>query len=246
MAVWVVFAALVFGLIQARWAHAQELVVFDDDSPPYMSLRDGQAVGLYPSIVAEAFRRMGEALRLEAAPWVKVLGCLEAGVCGVGGISRNFIRSERFDYSDPIYVEKVLVYVAGQGFPFESLDDLAGKRLGVIRGYTYGDAFDKAAASGRVTAVEGDSDLHNFQDLRDGKLDAVLSSKEKAELTLARLGLERTVRPLDRPIFVDGVYLAFNMQANKKDLLKRFNAALASMRGDGTLDALVARSVRVR
>jgi len=211
-----------------------------------MALRDGQAVGLYPSIVSEAFRRMGVEVRMEAASWVKVLGCLEAGACGVGGISRNFVRSERFDYSDPIHVERVLVYVTGPGFSFESLDDLAGKRVGVLRGYTYGDAFDKAAGGGGFTAVEGDSDLHNFQDLQAGKLDAVLCGKEKAELTLARLGLERTIKPLARPIIVDGVYLAFNMQAHKKDLLKRFDEALASMRGDGTLAALVARSIEVR
>lgn len=66
---------------------------------------------------------------------------------------------------------------------FNTIADLPGKRFGVIRGWRYGDDFDKAVKADNITVDEVKSDDQNFQKLAAGWVDAILAIDKKAKQT---------------------------------------------------------------
>lgn len=217
------------------------LVMVDTANPPFMFLTsDNKAAGIYPALVAEAFERMGVPVLVSAVPWKRALATMEIGGAGVAGIYQTVERSEKFDFSDVLYVEKVQVIVlASKVFSYSGMASLRGKRLGVLRGWSYGDEFDQARAAGLFIVEEVDSDAQNLAKLKNDRLDAVLAIKESADASISAFGSSRAFLSLEPPLSETPTYLAFSKQMNKQELLQSFNHALASMRNDGTWDKIV-------
>lgn len=225
-------------------AGAQERIAFDDATPPFMFLDGGGAGGLYPDLVKEAFRRMGVPVECLAVPWRRALADADRGQAAACGLYKTAERSAKYDYSAPLFEERLGLFVLkGKEFPFGGLDDLGGKRIGTRTGWSYGDAFDAAAKAGRVLAdAETNSDLTGFQKLLSGRLDAVLAEVEAGEAAVRTLKAGGTVALLPRLYSSQAVYLAYAKAAGKTALLERFNRTVASMKLDGTYDRIVARA----
>ena len=64
-----------------------------------------------------------------------------------------------------------------------TIADLPRKRFGVIRGWRYGDDFDKAVKADNITVDQVKSDDQNFQKLAAGWVDAILAIDKKAKQT---------------------------------------------------------------
>jgi len=235
--------ALLFGLPLLAWSgtvSAGELVLFDEANPPYMYSADGKVAGVYPALLAEVFKRAGIEVELQAGPWKRDLAGLDAGTNGVGGIYQNSERLLKYDYSDKLFDEVILVYVPkGSPLTFNGIDSLKGKTVGVIRGWSYGDDFDAAVKAGTIKAEETASDALNFGKLSNGRLDAVLAIRESGAAALASAGLTQQVVALEPPLSSAPSFLAFNKQAGKVELLAKVNAALATLHQDGSFDRIV-------
>lgn len=231
--------AMFFGLLLGGLALAEEIISFDQANPPFMYREGEQARGLYPAIIAEAFRRMGVGVSLQALPWRRALLGAEAGAWGVGGLFMNEDRLRKFDYSEPVFEERLLLYVLrGQEFPFVGIKDLAGKRIGVLRGWSYGDEFDRAVAEGTILADPVVNDQANVGRLLLGRLDAVAIAPESMALVRDRLDPHGRLVPLPRPLAVNKTYLSFPKSRHLVPLLALFNEELRAMRRDGTLERL--------
>ena len=117
---------------------------------------------------------------------------------GIGGLYKNAERLARYDFSDPIHVENIAVhYRRAKPVDFRMVADLYGKRVGVLRGWSYGGTFDAASQSGWIATEEVSSDRSNFLKLMDGRLDAVLAIAESG--TRAAISTTRRTSPLIRP-----------------------------------------------
>ena len=216
-------------------AHAADPVVVcvDAENPPFMSSVAGKAAGLYPALIAEAFMASKHTVQLDAKPWKRCIAEMDAGHTGVGGIYKNEERLKKYDFSDPIFVEKMAVFsTKGHKLDFSGVASLLGKRVGVMRGWSYGDEFDKAAKEGRITAEEVNSDAQNFQKLSAGRLDAVLAIDE-AGATLLKGGQYADVEKSAKYLFENPTFLAFNKSANQGDTLSKFNKGIDDMRKNG-------------
>lgn len=215
------------------------VVDVDAENPPFMSSRAGYAVGLYPAVIRAALGRCYDNVRVQAKPWKRAFVEIDKGQAGVGGLYKNAERLAKYDFSDPIYVENIAVYYRQvRPLEFRSVSDLHGKTVGVLRGWSYGDAFDAARRNGAIATEEVSSDRSNFLKLMDGRLDAVLAIEESGKTTLATPG----VRGIDQAsVYLASfpVHLAFNKAAGKGDLLACFNKALAEMKRDESFDRIV-------
>lgn len=232
---------LCLGLVLSFCAPAlAEQVMLDVSNPPFMYGGDGKALGVYPAILAEAFKKMGVPLEMEAVPWKRAIAAIDEGKAGVGGIYKNEERLKKYDYSDKLFDEVILVYVRkGAEFEFTGVPSLAGKKVGVLRGWSYGDDFDAAAKAGKITADEAEGDGQNFAKLAAGRVDAVLAVRESGDINLASPDTAKAVVALSTPLSNSPSFLAFNKSANKGEVLAKFNATLAQMKGDGSMDKLV-------
>lgn len=231
---------LIMTLTQA--AHAASIIAVDAGDPPFMYEADGQAAGLYPALIAEAYRRMGIAVSLQAMPWKRALEGADEVQNGVGGLYETAERLEKYDYSAKLFDEVLAVYVRkGESFPFATLDDLKGRTIGVIRGWSYGDAFDAARRSGLLTAEEATGDDQNFAVLAVGHIDCVIAIREAAATVIAARHLENRVEALAPPLSTNSAYIAFNKADGKRDELRRFDDAIAAMRADGSFARITER-----
>ena len=240
-----VFAFCAFFILSFRSVPAEPAILFDIANPPFMYERGGAPAGIYPAVVAEAFRRMNQAVSLRAEPWNRALLGIAAGTSGIGGVYRNSTRDLAWDFSDAIYEETTMLYVArGGDFRFNGLADLRGKKIGVLRGWSYGDAFDSAVREGLISVEDEYSDMVNFRKLAAGRLDAVIAIRESGDeyLGFMSAGLHR----LPGALTVNKTYLAFSKNAKMGAVIAAFNSALDSMKKDGTFDKILQREQSVR
>lgn len=219
------------------------VIVFDADNPPFMFGLDDHPAGIYPVIVATAMERAGIPVTLEIRPWKRALAESETGKSGIGGVYQNEERTRKYDFSDPIMTENIVVYFnMAAPIDFRTVSDLHGMTIGVIRGWSYGDAFDVARRDGLFKVEEVSGDRSNFMKLADGRLDGILSIEESGRATIAAAGLSNIGQ--SRPYLASNkAYLAFAKSAQRKDVLAGFNKALSAMRRDGTLDRIVAHEL---
>lgn len=229
-------------------------VLFDEDLPPYAYRLSGEthrARGIYPELTAEAFHRLGLRTTLEPTPWARAMAELDAGRAGVCGLYSTGQRLLLHDFSSPLFEERLhLVVPVGTDMPEalagpdgEPLAALRGMRLGVVRGWSYGDALDAARTAGAFTAEEAGSEAQNMLKVAGGRLDGAIITREGALWLRERLGLTRLVAVAPLPLAVLPVHLAFRRQAGQRELLRAFDAAIRDMRADGTYARIVERAL---
>jgi polar amino acid transport system substrate-binding protein len=218
-----------------------ETIMFDASNPPFMYGEEGgKVLGIYPAILSEAFKRMGVPLETMAVPWKRAISAIDEGSAGVGGIYKNEERLKKYDYSDKLFDEVILVYVKkASPFDYKDVGSLSGKRVGVLRGWSYGDDFDGSVKANKITVDEAENDAQNFSKLAAGRIDAVLAIKESGDVILSDPGIAEKVIALPTPLSSSPSFLAFNKSSGKGDLLVKFNAALAQMKSDQSMDKLV-------
>ncbi|MDR3413454.1 MAG: transporter substrate-binding domain-containing protein [Formivibrio sp.] len=241
---WVrVFAMLVAWVPGLTFSADNIVISFDVANPPFMYEREGKAVGIYPALVAAAFTHMQVGTTLQARPWVRALRELDAGMTGIGGIYRNSEREQKYDFSNydfsnPIYLEKLLVYF-NQSKPvsFRTVDDLKHLRIGVVRGWSYGERFDLARQTQIFSVEETPSDEQNFNKLEQGRLDAVLAVAESGVIRMKEL---HHVQAAPMPLGENATFLAFSKSAGKQALLKQFDLTLKAMHASGEFERIVA------
>lgn len=238
-------AAAVAGLLLAPLAGAKETlqIEVDADNPPFMYLSGNRPAGVYPAVIAAAFARIGVPVNIEPRPWKRALLDLDAGRSGVGGIYKNAERLNKYDFSDPIFVEQLAVYYRRrQPLLFRGLPDLYGKQVGVIRGWSYGDDFDRARKANLLRINEASGDRQNLSKLAFGRIDAAVAVVESGDAVVAGENFSDVVRA-ETLLARNPAHLAFARSARRGALLARFNKALAEMRQDGTLERLIEREL---
>lgn len=161
MILWIIIAVI---HSPCAYADAPLTIVVDAYNPPNMYLKDGKASGLYPLLLSTIFERMNENVVIDAVPWKRVLDMVNQGVAGAGGVYKTDDRLVVYDFSAPVYNELLLVFVRrGNAFKFETVSDLNGKHVGIILGWSYGAAFDKAKEAGLFSVDTVNRDHLNFK-----------------------------------------------------------------------------------
>jgi polar amino acid transport system substrate-binding protein len=221
-------------------ACAKEEVCVDTSVPPLMYEADGRAVGIYPALLAEISKRSGVELNVVAVPWKRALAELDAGRAGNGALYKNSDRLTKYDFSNKLFDEIQIVYVrSGHAFPFKGVESLKGKTVGVIRGWSYGDAFDAAVKDGSIKAEGVDSDEQNFKKMLIGRIDAMIAIKETAAAAIAAGAYKDKVTALSPPLSVSSAYIAFAKSAHKTDIIAKLNKAIQAIRDDGSFDLII-------
>jgi polar amino acid transport system substrate-binding protein len=235
---WVVKACLVLGVLWLTPARAQEVVVFDEGSPPTM-YADAQHVsrGVYPAIVTRAFARMKMPMQAQARPFKRLIAELTAGGAGLGGIIRTPEREALADFSRAYFTERLRAYALVRG-EVAPLSGLEGLTVGVIRGWSYGPQFDAARARGDFEVVEFSQDKQGFESLRQGRIDRMVSTELAAQALLKDARMAR-IKPAEGTVMSFGIHLAFAKRMHKADVLKAFDKAIDEMRRSGELDRIV-------
>lgn len=217
-------------------------VEVDSANPPFMYGSANHAIGLYPSIIEAVFALCGTPVAVRAVPWKRAMNDLDYGRAAVGGLYKTRARSRIYDFSAPLFVERIMVvYDKRRPIDFRSLTDLNGKDVGVIAGWSYGDPFDTARQQQRFRVSTDQSDIQTLRKLALGRLDAALVVNEPARALIKAMGLTQLqIAPV--PLAENPVYLAFNKTARATALLNDFNTRLQELQGSRLYQILINRA----
>jgi polar amino acid transport system substrate-binding protein len=227
------------GLALAGFAYGADVVVIDVDeaNAPFMYAKDGKPAGIYPALIEAAFKKMNVPVSVKAVPWSKAVADCDAGVAGVGGIYRNAEREKKYDYSDQLFVERLQIFFnKANVLNYGKLDDLKGKHLGVLKGWSYGDEFDKARKSGAFTCEDADSDAANFAKLDQRHLDAVVAVFESGG---ALMGKYKSTAYSATSLSRNPTFVTFSKQNGRTALLKQFDQAVKEIKASGEFQKIV-------
>lgn len=216
------------------------LINVDADNPPFMFFSAGKAAGVYPAVISAVFARLDVPVRIDAKPWKRALIEIDHARAGLGGLYTTEERKLKYDFSEPILTENLAVYFnRNRPLNFRTIDDLRGRRVGVILGWSYGGAFDAARREGKVAVEEVSNDRANFLKLAAGRLDAVVAVEQAGKAIIAAEKLDN-IEQGQTFLALNTVHLAFNKSAQQRGLLARFNSVLAGLKKEGLLDRIVA------
>ena len=230
---------------------AQSVRLTNGEWPPYTSanLPGG---GVLTRLVSAAFMHEGIDVHYAYFPWKRAYA-YGKGSAWDGSVGWAPTEERRADYlfSDPVlFVDSALFHRRGLAFDWKTIDDLRRWRLGAGAGYSYGEPWDSAVASGRLVIEEAADDVTNLLKLLHGRIDAMAMQVDVAE-TLMRLQL----KPLEaaqitrhpRLLARGPVCLALSRQLpGAAELLARFNRGLQRLRQRGAYAAIVAEALQAR
>lgn len=236
------------GLARGQALHAPPVAIaaigFDEGSLPtmYRAGTSPAARGIYPALVVAAFAAMHRPCELRALPFKRMLTEVDAGQLIAGAVIRTPEREQRLLFSQPYFLERLAVYSTGASY--QGLDSLQGKRVGVIRGWSYGEAFDTARRQGRFVCEDVASDVHNFAKLLRGRIDYAVVTELGGRMLQQLAAYEGRVMAGNAALGATAIHLALpRTQDGGAALLAAFNAAVELLHRDGLVEPLVAREI---
>ena len=227
---------LTLALFVSAFGYSQttQLGLASDVWPPFTNVPGEPAVAM--EIVQTALNKNAIAVKERVLAFDVVIKGLEAGTFqGSPALWKTEEREEYLLYSKPIlHNQLILVGLKGADVSATSIDDLNGKRVGLVEGYAYGEEIENAEG---VTFIKGKNDQTNVLLLLEKKLDYILVDgllvayirSYQAEDAKKHLEMGAT------PLVTKALHFAIQKDIeDAEELMNKFNASISQMQTDGT------------
>lgn len=219
-----------------NWAAAKTIVAVADPYPPYLDPQDPKG-GIAVEIIRAAYKTQGYTLQLEIMPWARAeKGVKEGRYDVLLNVWRTEARAQELLFSTPYAVSKIkFIKLKGDPFEYTGLDSLKGKRIGTVRGYGYGDAFNSSTLFSKNEVNEVSLNLKKLILKRiDLTLEDEITAKFLLKLNEPELAtqVEFTTHSLsDNPL-----YIASGLKnPNHTEWIEAFNKGYQRIQANGTL-----------
>ncbi len=205
--------------------------------PPFSFVDEsGKLAGFEVELSEALAKELGVKVKLQPTPWDGILAALQSKRLDVvvNQVTISEERKKAYDFSKPYTVSGIQALVLKknlQALKINGADDLAGKKVGVGLGTNYEQWVKQEVPKADVRTYNDDPS--KFQDLRVGRIDAILIDRLAA--------LEYAQKAKDTAVTGE----AFSRQESgiavrkgEPELLEAINKALDKLRADGTLTKL--------
>ncbi|MFP4584210.1 MAG: transporter substrate-binding domain-containing protein [Desulfococcaceae bacterium] len=212
------------------------LVGGDYDYPPYEFFDEsGRPTGYNVELTRAVAEAMGLNVRIRLGPWGEIRRALEnREIHAIHGMFHSEERARRVDFSAPHTIIYHSAFARRSTPPIDSLDDLAGKSLVVMRGDILHDFAKKAGLSDKIHPVATQAEA--LRELAAGKHDYALTAKLPGVYLIRELGLHG-IRPVGPPLLPSRYCYAVPKGGNP-ELLSAFNEGLAILNQTGRYAAI--------
>lgn len=156
----------------------------------------------------------------------------------VSGVTITEERKKRVDFCDPYYeAGQGLMIRAGEEAKYQKLEDLHNKTIAVQIGTT-GAEVAKGIPGTKIKAFNTSAEA--FMDLKMKGSDAVIT--DRPVIGYFFVANARAAKGLkQQPMKFDSEYFGFAVKKGNKELLDKVNAAMKSMKDDGTYQKLYSK-----
>jgi len=211
------------------------------ESPPYATRRAGDLVGLEIDLAAALGKALDRQVRFVDLPWDELFDALAAGRVDIvmAGVTVTPEREVRFGFSDPYLRASIAALVRREDAKrFASRDAVCTSPIDVgVVGQTTGERYVRErcpAIIARVYQTAGDAVL----ELRGRRIDAVVHDGPVLAWLLSQQPELEMI-----PTGIANQRLAWMLRRDDRPMREAANAALATMRKDGSLERILQRWV---
>ncbi|MDU5780310.1 MAG: cystine ABC transporter substrate-binding protein [Pantoea sp.] len=214
-----------------------ELRVGLEGTYPPFSFQDesGKLTGFEVEFAQQLAQHLGVKAKLQPTKWDGMLASLDSKRIDVviNQVTISDERKKKYDFSTPYTISGVqALTMKAKAGTISKPEDLAGKKVGVGLGSNY-EQWLRDNVKG-VDIRTYDDDPTKYQDLRSGRLDAILVDRLAALDLVKKTGNTMAVAGAPFSRLESGVAL----RKGNDDLLNAVNQAIAAMQKDGSLAKL--------
>jgi len=240
----IVFIILPFGRIAAQNAGRNIktktdtiLIASEPGYPPFCIVdEEGNADGFSVDLIKAAAEVMNLNIHIKVGPWAQIKQELVDGqIDALPLVGRSPEREEVFDFTFPYHTMNGAVFVRKGTKDIKILEDLKQKEIVVMRGNNAQEFVTRDSISHNIYAT--DTYDIAFQQLSEGKYDAVIAQKLMGLQLLNELGIDN-IDVLDIELEGFSQDFSFAVQEGDKELLALLNEGLSIIVANGTYDEL--------
>jgi polar amino acid transport system substrate-binding protein len=211
----------------------------EDSWPPYS---DAQGQGISTDLVKAAFAKTGLAPTFIVLPYARVLHDLRSGkIDGGYNVTLQTTTKEKYVFGQiPLLtVESYWFFIPGTHPTIKSITDIPDNfRVGIIRDYEYGDAYEHHRH--RFAEVQVSQQSQIIRMLKQGRIDAVVMYDREAEYALKEMNLDAAIFDKRFLNHQGNVYVAFSQKTQKaKWLAEQLDKGLLMMKESGEYDRIL-------
>lgn len=201
--------------------------------PPYEYHEGDAIVGIDAEIAKLIADKLGMELKIEDVAFESIIPGVQAGKydMGMAGMTVNEERLQSVNFSDS-YATGVQVVIVKEGGSIASLDDIAGKKIGVQTSTT-GDIY-ASDDFGDENVVKFDNGAAAVEALKSGKVDCVIIDNEPAKSYVAA---NEGLKILETEYAVEDYAICF--AKDNTELQEKVNAALKELIADGSVQKII-------
>lgn len=203
--------------------------------PPFEFKVNGELTGFEMELITAMVKEMGKDIEFVSMKFDGILPAIMTHMADVGasGFSQNPERLKKVSFTDPFYTAGLSIIVP-KGSTIDSLEDLKGKKISVQLGST----------SHRLAKKVPDAQITTFEDANEAILnlmtqqaDAVINGTAMTSYMLAK-NKSFQENLLHYPNMANATPMGMIVNKDNKELLAELNKALATLKANGTYDAL--------
>ncbi|ASP40649.1 amino acid ABC transporter substrate-binding protein [Bacterioplanes sanyensis] len=217
---------------------AETVTAAQDPWPPFV--QEGNPPGISVEVVQEAMKTQGYTVDMKLTPWARAIEDVKNGnVDFLIGTWFTQERSAYLRYSDHYAINQVkFITKADSSFEYTGMDSLAGKSVGIVRGYGYGDEF---LTAGHFARPEANNLVLNLRKLMAGRIDMTLEDEIVARSQMTGAGLDVSqFRFTSNSLSENKLHVTSGLaNARSEELINAFNKGLAAIKANGTFDAIM-------
>ena len=222
------FFAVALGSVQA-----QELVVGSSATyrPFAYESPTKEIVGYDVDIIKAVAQKAGLKIKIVNTPWTGIFAALNNGDVDlvISGVTINDKRKQSYDFTAPYFEARQLIAVP-QSSNVKSLQDLAGKKMGVVTGSTGDDISSRAFGKTNPEIRRFESTPVVISELANSGLDAAIGDNG---VIAFRVQEHKTLKTVSDPSFPKE-YFGIVVKQGNKALQDKLNAGLAAIKADGS------------
>lgn len=190
------------------------------DYPPWNWRLYSQIVGACADVVRDYFTSRGYEVNLQyVGPWKRCQYAVERGHVDVNICAFRNPERERYSTFVPTpmgHNEYAVFTRVDATFPFSQWEDLAGKRIAIVRGVSVGQEFDTFLRQ-RTALLEVGTTSQAFELLALKRVDAVTIARQSGRAVLEHISYDRLITDLPHPILKGTLYISISNKSS--DLL---------------------------
>lgn len=237
---------LVLITLGCRGSGSMKLIIGVDPTFPPMETLDnkGNPIGLDIDMINAAAKTGGFTVSIVRVPWDAIFTELQAGKIDaiVSSVTVLDWRKETMDFSSSYYDSPQVIVVPKTATDVTSLNDLRGRKVGVVRGSVAASVLEADAGGYGIVCIEYENYDDPYYDLVAGKLSGMIGDSLSVGVWLRDPKIEPTIRATGICPFKEQISVA--VKKGNGDALNVINKGIVSIKASGQLAKIVAKWIR--